>query len=440
MEPNMTETTRLSPWEWPESFARWEQAKRVLGGGVSTGLRASMPPHPLFFTHGLGSRLWDVDGHEYIDYVLGWGPLILGSSHPRIVKALTDQARLGTTFGAGHHWEYEVAEQIIGIVPGVQRVLWSNTGSEAVQVALRLARASTGRQRFLKFCGHYHGWSDAVLLGYRSFGEHPMPESRGQSPRVADDVTLVAWNDADEVRKVLTNPKHDIGAVLVEPVLCNSGVIAPEHGFLERLREICDETSTVLIFDEVITGFRVAYGGAIERFGVNPDLVVLGKAIAGGLPLSAVAGRGDLIDQVTAGVVHAGTLNGNPLVLAAAAATLDELGRPNTYENLERHAATLVNGMSAVFDSAGVPASVHHIGGIVQVIPTAIPGPPTFSTFMTADWKLYNELIVALLRRGVFVMPGGRLYLSTEHSDEDIVATVDSFASALQEVLNSHRM
>ncbi|HEV3188348.1 MAG TPA: aspartate aminotransferase family protein [Acidimicrobiales bacterium] len=398
-----------------------------------------MPPHPLFFTHGLGSRLWDVDGHEYLDYVLGWGPLILGSSHPRIVEALRDQAGRGTTFGAGHHWEYEVAEQIIDIIPGVERVLWSNTGSEAVQVALRLARASTERQRFVKFSGHYHGWSDAVLLGYRSLGQPPMPESRGQSSRTADDVTLVAWNDVDEVRKVLTDPNHDIAAVLVEPVLCNSGVIAPEPGFLEGLRELCDETSTVLVFDEVITGFRVAYGGAVERFNVQPDLVVLGKAIAGGLPLSAVAGRGDLIDQVTAGVVHAGTLNGNPLVLAAAAATLDELGRPDTYESLERRAATLVNGIAAVFDSAGLSATVHNVGAIVQVTPTTISGPPTFSTFMSADWKLYNELIVAILRRGVFVMPGGRMYLSTEHSDDDIAATVDAFSGAVEEVVNGFK-
>jgi glutamate-1-semialdehyde 2,1-aminomutase len=396
-----------------------------------------MPPHPLFFTHGLGSRLWDVDGHEYIDYVLGWGPLILGSSHPRIVEALREQAGRGTTFGAGHDWEYEVAELIVDIIPGVQRVLWSNTGSEAVQVALRLARASTERQRFLKFSGHYHGWSDAVLLGYRSLGQPPSPESRGQSSRAADDVALVAWNDIDEVRKILTDPTQDIAAVLVEPVLCNSGVIAPEPGFLERLHEVCDETSTVLIFDEVITGFRVAYGGAVERFHVQPDLVVLGKAIAGGLPLSAVAGRGDLIDQVTSGVVHAGTLNGNPLVLAASAATLDELGRPDTYESLERRATSLVNGIAAVFDSAAVSATVHNVGAIVQVTPTSNPGLPAFSTYMSADWKFYNELIVALLRRGVFVMPGGRMYLSTEHSDEDVAATVDAFAGAVEVVVNS---
>jgi glutamate-1-semialdehyde 2,1-aminomutase len=433
----MTDTTRVPPLEWPESLARWERAKKVLGGGVSTGLRASMPPHPLFFTHGLGSRLWDVDGHEYIDYVLGWGPLILGSSHPRIVEALREQAGRGTTFGAGHDWEYEVAELIVDIIPGVQRVLWSNTGSEAVQVALRLARASTERQRFLKFSGHYHGWSDAVLLGYRSLGQPPSPESRGQSSRAADDVALVAWNDIDEVRKILTDPTQDIAAVLVEPVLCNSGVIAPEPGFLERLHEVCDETSTVLIFDEVITGFRVAYGGAVERFHVQPDLVVLGKAIAGGLPLSAVAGRGDLIDQVTSGVVHAGTLNGNPLVLAASAATLDELGRPDTYESLERRATSLVNGIAAVFDSAAVSATVHNVGAIVQVTPTSNPGLPAFSTYMSADWKFYNELIVALLRRGVFVMPGGRMYLSTEHSDEDVAATVDAFAGAVEVVVNS---
>ena len=418
---------------WPESLARWERAQRVLGGGVSTGLRASMPPHPLFFTHGLGSQLWDVDGWKYTDYVLGWGPLILGHSHPRIVEALTEQAKFGTTFGAGHHWEYEVAEQIVSIIPGAERVLWSNTGSEAAQVALRLARAWTGRQRFVKFVGHYHGWSDAVLLGYRLVGEERVAESRGQSSRAIADVTLVPWNDVDALRKVLTDPANDIAAVLLEPVLCNSGVIEPENGFLELLRELCDETSTVLVFDEVITGFRIARGGAVERYGVHPDLVTLGKAIGGGLPLSAIAGRGDIIDQVTRGVVHAGTLNGNPLVLAAAAATLDELGRLGTYDELERRARRLVDGLAKVFALTGLSATVHNVGAIVQIIPgrsSAI----SFPEYMSADWKAYDELIVALLRHGVFVMPGGRLYISTVHSDEDIDTTITAFSAAIREL------
>lgn len=419
--------------EWPLSRELYQRTARSLGGGVSTGLRASMKPHPLFIERGLGSRLYDVDGHELIDYVLGWGPVILGHAHPRLVSAVAAQLPLGQTFGTGHHLEYEVAERVCAAMPGVERVLWSNTGSEAAQIALRLARAATGRRRFLKFGGHYHGWSDAMLIGYRpdADGRLDSPASRGQHPRATEDVTVLPWNDIAAAEKLLRDPGQDLAAVFIEPVLCNSGVLSPADGFLEALRAICDDTGTVLVFDEVITGFRIAYGGAAERFGVRPDLVVLAKAIAAGFPLAAVGGRADLIEQTTAGVVHAGTYNGNPVVLAAAAATIDELARPGTYEQFEALGARLAAGLADACTAHGVPAAVHQAGPVVQLIP-GMTSATSFDDYLRGDWAWYDRLTVELLHDGIFTLPGGRWYLSTAHSAADVDQTVTAFEAALK--------
>lgn len=421
----------MSDKQWAGSAQAWQRAKGSLGGGVSSGLRAAMKPHPLFFDRGQGSRLWDVDGNSYLDYVLGWGPVILGHSHPKLVAAVSEQLPLGQTFGAGHRREYEVAERVCSVVPGVERVLWSNSGSEADQMALRLARAVTGRTRFVKFAGHYHGWSDPFLVGYR-----PGPDgslgltTRGQHERSVDDAIVTPWNDLERVREVLTDPANDVAAVYCEPVLCNSGVLAPADGFLAGLRELCDRTGTVLVFDEVITGFRMAYGGAIERYGVVPDLVVWAKAIAGGFSLAAVGGRGALIDEVTRGVVHAGSYNGNPIVLAAAQATLDVLGGDGVYQTFETLAGQLANGFAEAFARHGVPGTAHHVGPVIQCVP-GVGSATTFDDYLAADWDWYDALSVELLRRGVFVLPGGRWYLSTAHTSADIDETVAAFDAAV---------
>ncbi|WP_207632156.1 aspartate aminotransferase family protein [Occultella kanbiaonis] len=417
---------------WPGSAQRWERAKGSLGGGVSTGMRAQMKPHPLYFESGQGAHLRDVDGNTYTDYVLGWGPVIIGHAHPHLVATVTRQLPLGQTFGASHDLEYEIAERVLAAIPGMDRVLWSNTGTEADQTALRLARAATGRRRFVKFEGHYHGWSDAMLLGYRpdANGALDRPASRGQNPSALTDVTILPWNDAAAVRAVLTDPDQDIAAVFTEPVLCNSGVLEPAPGFLAELRAICDETGTLLVFDEVITGFRIAHGGGTERYGVTPDLAVLAKAIAGGFPLAALAGRGDLIDEVTRGVVHAGTYNGNPVVLAAAGATLDVLAEPGTYERFEDLGGTLADGFADAFRAAGRPVVTRNVGPVVQVVPGTSTA-ETFKDFTTADWDFYDRFTIELLRRGVFSLPGGRWYLSTAHTAADVERTVAAARDAL---------
>lgn len=415
---------------WPNSEAAFQRARTSLGGGVSTGLRAGAQPHPIFFERGYGSKLRDIDGNEYIDYVLGWGPNILGHGNPRLVDAVSTQIRRGATYGSGHRFEYEAAEWLLKAYPQLDRVLWSNTGTEADLTALRLARATTGRQHFVRFRGHYHGWSDQMIVGYRPrVGD---ADTRGQQDDVDGYVHVIPWGDLSALSDVLSR-RDDIAAVFLEPVLVNSGVIAPPPGFLEAVRELCDHHGVILVFDEVITGFRVALGGAVERFGVVPDLVVLAKAIAGGVTLSAIVGKAPLIDQVTAGTTHAGTYNGNPLSLAAACATIAELAEPGTFDQLEAAGTRLATGIRDVLHGANVVGAVNQIGPIVQC-GLGVAEIRTFEDFLGADLDAYNRLLVELLRRGVFTLPGGRWYLSTAHSDEDIDRTIDAFEAALRAV------
>ena len=359
-----------------------------------------MKPHPLFFASGKGPRLIDIDGHSYLDYVLGWGPVILGHSHPRLTEAVARQLPLGATFGACHGLEYEVAEQVLAAIPGTERVLWSNTGSEAAQVAVRLARAATGRQRFVKIIGHYHGWSDTFLLGYRpdATGQLDSVGSRGQRTSALADVSLVRFGDLDRMAEVLLDVSSDVAAVFVEPVLCNSGVLLPPDGYLAGLRELCDETGTVPVFDEVITGFRIAYGGAAERFGSNarPRRAREGNCL--GYPMSAVAGRASVIDESLRGVVHAGTYNGNPVVLAAASATLEVLRNAGIYEAFEARGDQLAEGIRAAIARQGVPGAVNQVGSVVQAV-FGVTAADSFEQFLAADQEFYDRLTVQLLRR-----------------------------------------
>lgn len=428
----MTAPTTFPITEWPESAARWQRTPDVLGAGVSSGLRAQFRPHPLFFSSGQGSRLTDVDGHSYIDYVLGWGPDILGHAHPVLVEEVGKALRRGQSFGAMSDDEADVAAMVIDRIPGVDRVLWSNTGSEVAQTAARLARAATGRNRILKFGGHYHGWSDQFLVGYRPGADGVLggPASRGQNPAVIDSVEVSPWGDLEAAARRLRDPGLDLAAVFVEPVLANTGVLAPPPDFLEGLRALCDDTGTVLVLDEVITGFRIARGGAVERYAVEPDLVLLAKAIAGGLPLAAVAGKASLIDQVTAGVVHAGTYNGNLTSIAGGRATLTVLGEEGVYDRFEAVTGELEAGLRKAFAGAGVPATVHHVGPVLQVIPGALDI-TTVDDYLAADWGWYADLLVELLRRGVHGLPGGRWYLSTAHTSSDVKETVAAFEAAL---------
>lgn len=422
--------------EWPRSLEAWNRSKRSLSGGVSTGLRAQMPPHPLSFERGVGAKIYDIDGNIYSDYVLGWGPLFLGHSHPEVVAEVAAQLKLGQTFGSGHRAEYEAAERVIAAVPGAERVIWSNTGSEANQSAFRLARAFTGKQKIVKFVGNYHGWLDNVLLSYRGKGavDNPIPGqgTLGQSEAAMSDVLAVPWLDVQRARELIESD-NNVAAVIIEPVLANTGVLEADGEALRELRALCTELGVVLIFDEVITGFRLAFGGAREHFGVIPDLSVFAKSIASGFSLAAVAGSAQLIDQVNHGVVHAGTYNGNPIALSAACATLDVLRRDDPYPRLSELGSVLANGAKEIFDRHGVTATAHSVGPIVQMA-WGVSEIDSVERYHSADWQAYDELIVALLRRGEFVLPGGRWYLSTAHDSsivQNSLANLDDAVGAI---------
>ncbi len=420
---------------WATSYTLWQRSKRSLVGGVSTSMRAAALPHPLFFERASGAYQWDVDGHCLTDYVLGWGAIILGHCHPAVVSAVTDQVARGETFGAQHALEYQVAERILPWFPFAERVLYSNTGTEAVQMALRLARAATGRRKFVKFVGHYHGWADSVLVSYRpppSEANVPRLESLGQVPSALSDVLVCPWNDPEAIRQVFAEHGEDIAAVLTEPVLCNSGVVPPIAGYLQMLRDFATKSGSVLIFDEVITGFRTGVSGATGRYGVAPDLVVLGKAVANGYPVSLVVGRTDIMELANGrGVVHAGTFNGNPIVLRAALATLEVLDRPETLSTLFNATDALASGLITIFKHYGIPAQIPHVGGVAQILLGRANPPRDYQDFARADQATYNLLLVECLKRNVYLLPGGRLYVSAAHSSEDITRTLDAFDQSM---------
>jgi glutamate-1-semialdehyde 2,1-aminomutase len=398
-----------------------ERAQQSLAGGVSSGLRAALRPHPLFIEKAQGSRVWDVSGSEFVDYAMGWGPLIAGHSHPDIIGAVAAVLPRMQMLGMGHALEYEAAEAVLAVVPGADRLLWSNTGTEAVQTALRLGRAATGRNRIVKFLHSYHGWHDSVFasVAFHEGGEAATPNSAGQNPNAIKDLIVLPFNDMAAVEHVLAEAaERDIAAVLIDPVQSNSGLIAPAPGFLERIRELCDRHGVVLIFDQVIAGFRVALGGAAERYGVVPDLSVFGKAIAGGFAQAAVAGRSDLVDAVTRDVLHAGTYNGNPIALAAVKATLGVLTSPGTYEELDKTSALLEKRLTESLSNVSNTFTVRRIGSLLTVAEDGT----------ASDQKLWPSITEEMVHHGVIALPTGKIFVSTAHTEADI----EQFAAAVQ--------
>lgn len=407
------------------------RAQGSLAGGVSSTIRRGARPYPLFFERGAGSRVTDVDGNVYLDYGLAWGPLILGHAPPEVVEAVAAQARKALTFGAQHELEFEVAERLTALVPCADLVCFACSGTEAVQTALRLARAVTGRSKYLKFEGHYHGWDDTVLVNYhptadeiRAAAGRPIPVGAGQHPH--DTVVVAEWNDRVAVEQAFEAHGQEISAIICEPLLCNSGCLPPSDGFLPFLRDITSSTGTLLIFDEVITGFRLGLGGAQAHYGVTPDLATYAKALGGGAPLSALAGRRDFMDWIAGGrVLHAGTLNGNPLSLAAAAATLDALARNGgeLYDHLWSRGERLRTGIEQILVNAGLMAVTSGVGPVFQVsfMPTRATN---YRELLAADTALYGDFALALLDEGVLVLPDGRWYISAAHTDEDVEVTL----------------
>jgi glutamate-1-semialdehyde 2,1-aminomutase len=423
------------------SRSLFEQAQQFLAGGVSSDARR-LAPVPLYVDHAAGSHIWDVDGTEYIDYVMGQGPAILGHCAPAVVDAVQVQLTRGHVYSAQHEQEVEVAELVCSLVPCAERVRFNTVGSEAVHGALRLARGVTGRHKVLKFEGHYHGWLDPVLysvhppLDRAGSADAPVavPGTKGQQAGGEDGLVICVWNDLDALERMLERHRGEIAAVIMEPLLCNTGCIAPRPGYLEGARKLCDEHGALLIFDEVITGFRLAPGGAQEYFGVTPDLAVFGKAIAGGLPLACLAGRADVMDAISRGEVgHAGTFNSNPLAIAAAAATLHELTKDDgaAYARLAATGKRLMDGLRAAARVAGVGMLVDGPGHIFQTYLTDQAEVADYRDFAATDLAGMTRLHGALLDRGVSIVGRGLWFLSAAHDDVDVDTTLAVVADAL---------
>ena len=421
------------------SAALFDRARELMPGGVNSPVRAfrAVGGAPRFIARGAGARVWDVDGHELIDFIGSWGPMILGHAHPDVVAAVTRQAHEGTAFGAPTALEVRMAERLTALVPSIEMVRMVNSGTEATMAALRVARGVTGRPGVIKFEGCYHGHGDSFLVkagsGAATFGT---PDSPGVTDATARDTVTARFNDLASVRAAFTSHPGAIAALIVEPVVGNMGVVAPRPGFLEGLREVCSAEGALLIFDEVMTGFRVARGGAQERYGIRPDLTTLGKIVGGGLPVGAYGGRRDLMQQVSpAGPIYqAGTMSGNPLSMAAGLATLDVIAAdPQFYGRLEGMGAALEDGLSAAVDRIGAPCTIARVGSMWTLFFTR-DRVDDWTGAARADVARYARFFQAMLGRGIVLAPSQfeANFISAAHTQGDIETTIAAATAALE--------
>ncbi|MGV8083285.1 MAG: glutamate-1-semialdehyde 2,1-aminomutase [Coriobacteriia bacterium] len=412
-------------------------AQRVIPGGVNSPVRAfrSVAADPIFYDRAKGSHVWDVDGNEYIDFVGSWGPMILGHAPDAVLDAVREQLGKGTSYGAPCALEVELAEKIVELVPSIEMVRMVSSGTEATMSAIRLARGYTGRDKFIKFDGNYHGHSDSLLVaagsGLLTLG---IPSTPGVTRGAASDTIVLPYSDLAAVQEMFAEAGSEIAAIIVEPVAGNMGVVPPAPGFLEGLRQACDDHGAVLIFDEVITGFRVALGGAQALYGVTPDLTTLGKIIGGGFPVGAFGGKAEIMRHLApvGEVYQAGTLSGNPVAMAAGSAMLGELSRPGVYDELDRKGARLAEGLLAAAASAGVTASGNRVGSMSTMFFTA-GDVVDWASASKSDTARYAAWFRGMLERGYTIAPSQfeACFVSLAHTDEEI----DRFVKDAGEVL-----
>ena len=429
--------------KFDKSRELYERARKSHAGGVGSSSRMPERPHPLFFERGKGSKLYDVDGNEFIDYWLGYGPAIFGHAPDFLIDAVADSLKKGQTYAGSHELEITVSEIMQKVVPCADLVHYANSGTEADQVAIRLARGFTGKNKFIKFEGHFHGWADNISYSHHPTldeagpeeSPNPIPDAGGIGQGTADDVIILPWNNTEILRDTIERRGDEIAAIITEAIMCNTNHIFPNPGFLEEMRRLCDEHGILLIFDEVITGFRVALGGAQELLGVTPDLATYGKAMAGGFAVSMIAGKQDVMSQLETGAVfHGGTLNSNVTSMAATHAALNKLTENNgaIYKHLYATSAKLIEGLRRL-------AEKHEQPMIIQG-----PGPTFYISFTEAeeitdyrnhvqnfDDEKYQRFRIAMLERGIRLIPRGQWYVSMAHTDEDIEKTL----AAADEVL-----
>jgi glutamate-1-semialdehyde 2,1-aminomutase len=410
----------------------FEQSQQRIPGGVNSPVRAfrSVGGTPVFFKRGLGPRLWDEDDKAYIDYVGSWGPAILGHAQPDVVRAVQDAAARGLSFGAPTAQEMEIAELLCRLVPSMEQVRLVSSGTEATMSAIRLARGFTGRSKIIKFEGCYHGHADFLLVkagsGALTFGN---PSSAGVPPEVAAQTVVLDYNDVAGLTQTFQSIGNEIAAVIVEPVAGNMNLIVPKPEFLKAMRELCSQHGAVLIFDEVMTGFRVGLSSAQGLFGITPDLTTLGKVIGGGMPVGAFGGRRDIMEKLApvGPVYQAGTLSGNPVAVAAGLATLKLLQSPGFYENLTRMTKKLTDGLTAVAREAGVAFCAQSVGGMFGLYFSATP-PTSYAEVMQCDKEAFNRFFHAMLDEGVYLAPSAfeAGFVSAAHGDAEIEATLEA--------------
>ncbi len=419
----------------------FEQSQKVIPGGVNSPVRAfrSVGGTPRFFTKGAGSRVWDADGKSYLDYVGSWGPLILGHADADVVRAVTDTAALGLSFGAPTEMELRMAEQLVSMLPSLEKLRLVSSGTEATMSAIRLARGYTGRSTLIKFEGCYHGHADSLLVkagsGLLTFGQ---PSSAGVPADCSGHTLVLDYNDIDQVNQLFAEKGDEIACVIVEAVAGNMNLIKPRAGFLEALRENCTKHGAVLIFDEVMTGFRVGAGCVQGLYGITPDLTTLGKVIGGGLPVGAFGGRAEIMDKLAplGPVYQAGTLSGNPVAVAAGLKTLEKISAPGFFEALTTQTRRLVDGINAAARDAGVIACADSVGGMFGIYFRATP-PTSYAEVMDSDKEAFNRFFHLMLLEGVYLAPSAfeAGFVSAAHSDADIDATVAAAARCFEKLL-----
>ncbi|WP_428235149.1 glutamate-1-semialdehyde 2,1-aminomutase [Gracilimonas sp.] len=427
--------------DYPKSKELYERASKVIPGGVNSPVRAfnSVGGTPLFITRAQGSYLWDEEGNRYIDLISSWGPMLLGHAEPDVIKAVQQTAENSTSFGAPTRLEVEMAELITSSVPGVDKIRMVNSGTEATMSAIRVARGYTGKNKIIKFKGNYHGHGDSFLIeagsGALTMGE---PSSPGVTEGTAKDTLNAGYNNLDSVKKLVEANKDDMAAIILEPIAGNMGCIPPKEGFLEGLRALCDEHNIVLIFDEVMTGFRVDFQGAQKVYGVTADMVTYGKIIGAGLPVGAYGGKEEIMDYVapTGPVYQAGTLSGNPLAMAAGFTLLKKLkDHPEVYDELEKKSQVLATGITKILEEHDIPHAMNRVGSMIGVF--YCEGPvETFDDANRTDKELFGEIFHGMLKRGVHLPPSPfeAFFLANSLTTDDISFILTAFEETISEI------